>query len=68
MKKTILVSLISLLILSCGEKPVAKPDHLIPKAVMVQILYDLALLHAPESMGNVKDPYGVEKMTFLYQK
>lgn len=57
------------LLLSCAEKVVQKPEDLIPKDTMVQILHDLAVLNAATASPNMApERYGLETMDFLYQK
>jgi hypothetical protein len=58
MKKLVLLVLISLL-LACGNKnQMEKPDKLIEKPVMENIMYDLALLQALK----------IDQKTYVYQK
>ena len=47
MKK--LVFLLLLVSISCNESPVPKPDNLLDEEIMVDILYDTALLQAAEA-------------------
>ncbi len=61
--------LLGLLFFSCGEKVVEKPENLIPKDKMVNILYDLSILKASKSSyRNMMDEVGIETMDFLYKK
>lgn len=58
-----------ILLLSCAEKVVNKPEHLIPKDTMVDMLHDLALISAAaSSFPQTLSTYDTEPMAFLYQK
>jgi hypothetical protein len=46
MKKGVLFFILISLILSCKEEVVKKPENLIEKEIMVDVMYDLALLEA----------------------
>ena len=47
--KKILFIFVSALLLSCSDKPVAKPDNLLSKETMEDIIYELAILQAAET-------------------
>ncbi|MFT5753616.1 MAG: hypothetical protein ACI9FW_000423 [Flavobacterium sp.] len=47
--KKLLFILISVLLLSCNDKPVSKPDNLLSKETMEDIIYELAILQAAET-------------------
>jgi uncharacterized protein YcfL len=47
--KKLLFILISVLLLSCNDKPVSKPDNLLGKETMEDIIYELAILQAAET-------------------
>ncbi|MEM9649817.1 MAG: DUF4296 domain-containing protein [Bacteroidota bacterium] len=67
--KRIIIFFLVLLFLSCGEEVVKKPENLIPKEEMVNILHDLALLKAAQN--NIKPILEHKELTimeFLYQK
>ncbi|WP_112377611.1 DUF4296 domain-containing protein [Flagellimonas maritima] len=67
--KSMFLPLLGLLFFSCGEKVVEKPENLIPKDKMVNILYDLSILKASKSSyRNMMDEVGIETMDFLYKK
>jgi hypothetical protein len=58
-----------MLLLSCGEKVVEKPENLIPKEKMVDILHDLSLLNATKAaFGSKFKESGIDVMDFLYEK
>lgn len=68
MRKLVLF-LMGILILSCGEKVVEKPENLIPKEKMADILHDLALMNAAKSaFSKTFDENGIEIMDFIYKK
>lgn len=46
--KQILFLLVSLLVLSCTNNPVPKPDNLLDEEVMVDIIYDISILQATD--------------------
>lgn len=58
-----------MLLLSCTEQVVEKPENLIPKEKMTEILHDLAILNAAKSGAARKfEDSGVDIMEFLYKK
>jgi hypothetical protein len=69
MKKLVLLVLISLL-LACGNKnQMEKPDKLIEKPVMENIMYDLALLQALRGYSTEKlIANKIDQKTYVYQK
>ena len=68
--KQIISFFVGLIVLwSCAEKVVEKPENLIPKEKMVLILHDLAVLNAAKSsFKSTLDRDGIEIMEFLYKK
>lgn len=71
MKNFILFLLMFLLLSSCSDKKnnVSKPKKLIDKAVMENILYDLALLQALKSYSPEKlKENSINPKTYIYQK
>jgi len=67
MKKLAFIFL--LVIASCGNSTAPKPEHLLDKGEMVDILYDIALLQSiksfqPESL----DTNNVHSETYIYKK
>ena len=78
MKKQLIVFFGLLCMMSCGEKIIEKPDDLIPKEKMTDLLYDLAILNAAKSTNkalleaNFDSPttflfeqYGVDSLQFV---
>ena len=55
---------------SCEERVVEKPDKLIEKEVMIDIMYDLSLLQAIRGSNNqsVLDSNGIDPATYIYKK
>jgi uncharacterized protein YcfL len=47
--KKLLFILISVLLLSCNDKPVSKPENLLSKETMEDIIYELTILQAAET-------------------
>ena len=69
MKKTLPLFVGLLLLVSCAEEVVKKPENLIPKEKMVHILHDLAVLNAAKSsFKSTLERNGIEVMDFLYKK
>lgn len=69
MKQIIPFFVALILLWSCAEKVMEKPENLIPKEKMVQILHDLAILNAAKSsFESTLDRNGIEVMEFLYEK
>lgn len=67
--KKLLFLLVFLMVVSCAEKVVEKPDNLIPKEKMIDILHDLAILNATKTtIGAKLDESGIDIMEFLYKK
>lgn len=67
--KRIFVFFLALLFLACAGKVVEKPENLIPKDKMVEILHDLAILNAAKSSFKATlDRKDIEIMDFIYQK
>lgn len=66
MKKTILFCF-SLLLFSCADKPVQKPDILLDQQVMENILFDIVLLQAQNTIkpGEKKD---INSAEYIYTK
>lgn len=54
---------------SCKEEVVKKPERLIEKGVMVDIMYDLSLLEAIKYQNPISmEPYKVNPAEFIYKK
>ncbi len=68
MRKVILL-FVGILLFSCGEKVVEKPENLIPKEKMVLILHDLAILNAAKSSARLElEKREIDVMEFLYRE
>ena len=69
MKKFTIILSGLLLLHSCAEKLIEKPENLIPRDEMVQILKEMTILNAAKgiSLGILKDN-GIEPTTFVFQK
>ncbi|MFC4738695.1 DUF4296 domain-containing protein [Flavobacterium ponti] len=68
MKKLIFI-FISVLLISCNEKPVPKPDNLLSKEVMEEIIYDMAILQAAETHKPQKlSDNNIKIKDFIYKK
>lgn len=58
-----------LALLSCGEEVVEKPNGLISKEKMVDILYDMAIINAAKTTGpHVMENRGFKPMPYIYDK
>jgi hypothetical protein len=69
MKKTVSFLVIVMLFFSCKEDAVKKPDHLIEKDVMENIIYDLSLLDAIKyNEPNTTENYKVNPKEFIFRK
>jgi hypothetical protein len=68
MKKLIFI-FISVLLISCNEKPVPKPDNLLSKEVMEEIIYDMAILQAAEThKPQILSDNNIKIKDFIYKK
>ncbi len=69
MKKTVLFLATIILIFSCKNDAVKKPDRLIDKKVMEDIIYDLSLLDAIKyNEPNTTENYKVNPKEFIFRK
>ena len=67
--KQILFLLVSLLVLSCSNNPVPKPDNLLDEEVMVDIIFDISILQAADgSMPYKLMEYNVEMDKYILDK
>ena len=68
MKKIILLFCIALPFFSCQQSAIEKPEKLVEKDVMVDILYDLSLLEAIKTQ-NVSDSDNIVNISqYIYKK
>ena len=69
MKKIISLFALVALLISCNKDLVEKPDNLIDKKVMGDILYDMAILEAIKYQGpDTLYAYGINPKTYIYKK
>ena len=69
MKKGVLFFILISLILSCKEKVVKKPENLIEKEIMVDVMYDLALLEAIKYQStNELETHKINPDEYIYKK
>ena len=67
--KNLFVLLLVILLTSCGEKLLEKPEDLIPKDKMINILKDLTILNSARNLSvTVLHDYKVEPTTFVFSK
>ncbi|WP_313806330.1 DUF4296 domain-containing protein [Flavobacterium sp.] len=67
--KKILVLFTVLALFACNKKVVDKPDNLLDKNIMIDILFDIALLQAAESNYSFQmDQEGLKANEFIYKK
>lgn len=61
--------LLSILLFSCGEETVKKPDNLLPEDKMVDMLYDISVLQAINSFTpQALDSNKVEAKHYIFTK
>lgn len=67
--KKVLIVIASVLVLSCSQKPVPKPDNLLSKEVMEEIIYDLAILQAVQSYKpQMLNENNIDVENYIYKK
>jgi len=68
MKKLVFL-FISIILFSCNDKPVSKPDNLLSKEVMEDIIFDLAILQAAETyMPQKLNDKKIDSEEYIYKK
>ena len=69
MKKQGILLVLMLLLFSCAEKLIEKPDNVIPQDKMFLILKDMAIINAAKgtNLGKLKDN-GVDPTTYVFEK
>jgi hypothetical protein len=68
MKKIVVIFAV-LLLAACAKQVVEKPDNLIEKDKMTDIIYDLAILEAMRSQKPiVLEQNGINQNTYIYKK
>jgi hypothetical protein len=69
MKKTILFLVVLTFLVSCKEEVVQKPERLIEKDVMLDIMYDLSVLEAIKYQNPVSlDTFKINPRDFILKK
>lgn len=69
MKKTVVFLILIMLFFSCKEEAVKKPERLVDKEVMENIIYDLALLDAIKyNEPNTTENYKVNPKEYIFRK
>ena len=69
MKKGVLFFILISLIFSCKEEVVKKPENLIEKDIMVDVMYDLALLEAIKYQSpNALQAHKINPDEYIYKK
>ena len=69
MKKIILFLVLLTLLISCKDEVVKKPERLIEKDVMLDVMYDLAVLEAIKYQNPVSlDTFKINPRDFIYKK
>ena len=67
--KNLFIILLAILLTSCGEKLLDKPEDLIPKEKMINILKDITILNSARSTSvTVLHDYKIEPTTFVFSK
>ncbi len=59
---------LTLTILSCSNSPVKKPDNLIDKEIMVNILYDLSIMESSRNTGYSGGSQPMEANNYILKK
>ena len=69
MKNIVSIILLFLLSISCDSNAVKKPENLIEREKMVDIIYDLSILEAAKSQKPiVLEQYQIQSNTYIYKK
>ncbi len=69
--KKIIIILLALVVVSCVEKLIEKPDNLIPRDKMIAILKDMAILNAGKATKTnirILKENGIEPTQYLFEK
>ncbi len=68
MRKLVFI-VILLLFVSCKEESIQKPEHLIEKEMMVDIMYDLSILNAIKFQNPISfEGYNSNELEYIYKK
>lgn len=69
MKKIVSLLVILVLFFSCKEEVVKKPDRLIEKGMMIDVMYDLSLLEAIKyNTPSSSETYNINPQEYIYKK
>jgi len=69
MKKTVGYIIVFLLLFSCKEERIQKPENLIEKGEMLHILYDLSIVYAAKGINpGIEEINKLELESFIYEK
>ena len=69
MKKISSIILLFLLSISCNSNDIKKPENLIEREKMVDIIYDLSILEAAKSQKPiVLEQYKIQSNSYVYKK
>ncbi len=69
MKRVLYLIIFIFLVAGCNEKVIEKPEDLIARDEMVDILFDLSLINAGKAINpNVMQEYQIEPMSYIYKK
>ncbi|MCM5662148.1 DUF4296 domain-containing protein [Galbibacter mesophilus] len=69
MRQVLLLLTVVLVVFSCNEDIVEKPENLIPKKTMVDIYYDISMLNATKATAiNKLEEYEIDPQEFLFEK
>lgn len=69
--KKIAIILLALVVVSCVEKLIEKPDNLIPRDKMIAVLKDMAILNAGKATKTnirILKENGIEPTQYLFEK
>ncbi len=67
--KRVVILIVLLIFSSCGEKLIEKPEHLIPKDKMVEIITEVAILKAARgSNKHLMEEMGVTQTEYIFKK
>lgn len=69
MKKILILLAIVTILVSCKDEILKKPDRLIEKPIMVDIMYDLSLLDAIKYQNSASlDSFKINPKSYVYKK
>jgi hypothetical protein len=69
MREWILFLLLSITLVGCKQSALEKPKNLIKEEMMIDVLYDMAIIEAIKSNNPpALDKYGINPATFVYEK